>query len=98
MVFSILLQFLYEETIHRLIFLIPFGDDLKKLLLGSALYQSLFKGGLFEHGDDTTQKLQIIHSRILWSHDQEEELAGFLIDGIKIHPLKGPTKRDEKSF
>jgi hypothetical protein len=38
MVFLILLQFLHGEAVHRLIFLILFGDDLEKLLLGPSPY------------------------------------------------------------
>ncbi len=39
------------------IFLILFGEDLKKLLLGRSLHQSPLEGRLFQQGDDTTQEL-----------------------------------------
>jgi len=46
MTLSVLLQFFYKKTVHRLIFLILFGDDLKKLFRRWGLHQSLFEGRL----------------------------------------------------
>jgi len=40
-----------------LIFLVLFGDDLKKLLLGVSTHQSLFEGRFFQQGDNATQEL-----------------------------------------
>src|SRR4030043_567274 len=93
-----LLQFLHCKAVHRSVFLILFRDEIKKFLLRTGFHQASLERGVLEQRDNATQKLQVIHRRVLRSHDQEENMAWFPVDRIKINPFEGPTEGDEKGL